>query len=86
MAPTAPAHSNSSRSGNTLSINGVGVRLVPAGHILGSAQVVIEWAGRRAVVSGDYKRAQRPDLRTVRACGVRCLRDGGDVCTSGLSA
>ena len=46
--------------GETLSINGVGVRLVPAGHILGSAQVVIEWAGRRAVVSGDYKRASDP--------------------------
>ncbi|MGZ8995457.1 MAG: ligase-associated DNA damage response exonuclease [Rhodospirillales bacterium] len=35
------------------------VRFVPAGHILGSAQVVIEHAGSRVVVSGDYKR--RPD-------------------------
>ena len=40
-------------------IGGVDGQLVPAGHILGSAQVVIEHAGRRAVVSGDYKR--RPD-------------------------
>src|SRR5690242_16558348 len=46
--------------GETIDINGVKVRLVPAGHILGSAQVVIEWAGRRAVVSGDYKRASDP--------------------------
>jgi putative mRNA 3-end processing factor len=29
----------------------------PAGHILGSAQVCIEYAGQRVVVSGDYKRA-----------------------------
>jgi putative mRNA 3-end processing factor len=46
--------------GTPISINGVSVRLVPAGHILGSAQVVIEWAGKRAVISGDYKRAADP--------------------------
>src|SRR6478672_6871836 len=39
-----------------LSVNGVSVRLVPAGHILGSAQIVLDWQGARAVVSGDYKR------------------------------
>lgn len=43
-----------------ISIGGVGVRLVPAGHILGSAQIVLEWNGQRAVVSGDYKRAPDP--------------------------
>ena len=36
------------------------VRLKPAGHILGSAQVVLECQGRRVVVSGDYKRAPDP--------------------------
>lgn len=46
--------------GAPVSINGVSVRLAPAGHILGSAQVVIEWAGKRAVISGDYKRAFDP--------------------------
>jgi putative mRNA 3-end processing factor len=46
--------------GEPITINGVSLRLVPAGHILGSAQVVIEWAGRRAVISGDYKRAGDP--------------------------
>ncbi len=45
--------------GETTKINGVSVRLVPAGHILGSAQVVLEKNGTRIVVSGDYKR--RPD-------------------------
>ncbi|KWT64545.1 mRNA 3-end processing factor [Hyphomicrobium sulfonivorans] len=43
--------------GERQSVNGVSVHLVPAGHILGSAQVVLEWQGQRAVVSGDYKRA-----------------------------
>lgn len=42
-----------------LTVGGVGVRLVPAGHILGSAQVVLDYRGSRVVVSGDYKR--RPD-------------------------
>jgi putative mRNA 3-end processing factor len=46
--------------GETVEIGGVGVRLVPAGHILGSAQVVLEWRGSRVVVSGDYKRRRDP--------------------------
>ncbi|MEM9140483.1 MAG: ligase-associated DNA damage response exonuclease [Pseudomonadota bacterium] len=41
-------------------IGDVTVRLVPAGHVLGSAQVVIEAHGARAVVSGDYKRHADP--------------------------
>ena len=32
----------------------------PAGHVLGSAQVLIEWKGARVVVSGDYKRSADP--------------------------
>ena len=46
--------------GAETAINGVKVRLVPAGHILGSAQIVLDWQGARAVVSGDYKRASDP--------------------------
>ncbi|MCI0753222.1 ligase-associated DNA damage response exonuclease [Teichococcus vastitatis] len=44
----------------TLVQNGVRVTLVPAGHVLGSAQVVLEWRGSRLVVSGDYKRQPDP--------------------------
>ncbi len=36
------------------------VSLHPSGHILGAAQVRIEYAGRVAVVSGDYKRDPDP--------------------------
>src|SRR5262249_2033815 len=46
-----------SREGMTL--GEVALRLLPAGHILGSAQIVLEYRGTRFVVSGDYKR--RPD-------------------------
>ncbi|TWA72243.1 putative mRNA 3-end processing factor [Azospirillum baldaniorum] len=42
--------------GEAIRIGDVTVRLVPAGHVLGSAQVVLEHAGTRVVVSGDYKR------------------------------
>ena len=38
----------------------VEIWMEPAGHVLGSAQVAIEYRGSRAVVSGDYKRAPDP--------------------------
>ena len=46
--------------GETVTLGG-GVRAtyVPAGHVLGSAQILLEHAGERVVVAGDYKR--RPD-------------------------
>ncbi len=40
--------------------DGVDVTLVPAGHVLGSAQVVVRWKGLTMVVSGDYKRRRDP--------------------------
>lgn len=46
--------------GETLTLTG-GVRatFIPAGHVLGSAQILLEHAGERVIVTGDYKR--RPD-------------------------
>lgn len=46
--------------GETTQINGVAVRFAPAGHVLGSAQAVIERDGLIMVVSGDYKRRRDP--------------------------
>jgi putative mRNA 3-end processing factor len=46
--------------GVPLKVNDVTVTLVPAGHILGSAQIVIDYNGQRAVISGDYKRHADP--------------------------
>ena len=40
--------------------DGVEVTLVPAGHVLGSAQAVVAWKGLTMVVSGDYKRRSDP--------------------------
>ena len=41
-------------------IGGVTVRFVPAGHVLGSAQIVLDHGGKRFVVSGDYCRHPNP--------------------------
>ena len=46
--------------GEAIRTGEVALRLVPAGHVLGSAQVVMEFQGSRVVVSGDYKRAGDP--------------------------
>ena len=46
--------------GQTVTLGEVRLRLAPAGHILGSAQVILEYAGTRVVVSGDYKRSPDP--------------------------
>lgn len=45
--------------GERVRIGDTTLGLLPAGHVLGSAQVLIDHAGSRVVVSGDYKR--RPD-------------------------
>jgi putative mRNA 3-end processing factor len=46
--------------GEARHINGVRVSFHPAGHILGSAQVRIEYQGQIWVASGDYKLAPDP--------------------------
>jgi putative mRNA 3-end processing factor len=56
----AGAAQQAARYGERIAVNGVDVTLRPAGHVLGSAQVVLEWQGARAVVSGDYKRRADP--------------------------
>lgn len=41
--------------GEILNINGVKLSFHPAGHIIGSAQIRMEWKGYIIVFSGDYK-------------------------------
>ncbi|GEC00523.1 DNA ligase-associated DEXH box helicase [Brevundimonas diminuta] len=56
--------------GEATTINGVAVRFAPAGHVLGSAQAVIERDGLIMVVSGDYKRRRDPTCLPFEP--VRC--------------
>jgi putative mRNA 3-end processing factor len=46
--------------GEPISIGTAQVSFHPAGHVLGSAQILIEAAGYRVVISGDYKRGHDP--------------------------
>lgn len=46
--------------GEVLEVGSVDVSLHPAGHVLGSAQVLLRAGGQRTVVSGDYKRQDDP--------------------------
>ena len=39
---------------------GVEATYIPAGHVLGSAQILLEHAGERVIVTGDYKRRADP--------------------------
>jgi putative mRNA 3-end processing factor len=54
----------------TIELGEVRLRLEPAGHVLGSAQIVIEYGKTRVVWSGDYKR--RPDPTCTPFALVPC--------------
>ncbi|MDD9908225.1 MAG: ligase-associated DNA damage response exonuclease [Ahrensia sp.] len=56
----------------TFKVNGVTVGFWPAGHVLGSAQILVEYSGCRIVASGDYKRRRDPSCEPFEpvACDV----------------
>jgi putative mRNA 3-end processing factor len=56
--------------GDNVRMGDASVSLHPAGHVLGSAQVLIEAKGCRVVVSGDYKRARDPTCKPFEV--LRC--------------
>lgn len=56
--------------GEPVDVNGVHVSFHPAGHILGSSQVRVEYRGEVWVASGDYKRAPDPTCAPFEP--VRC--------------
>jgi putative mRNA 3-end processing factor len=46
--------------GDSVAQGGVAIGFAAAGHVLGSAQIVLDYRGSRVVVSGDYKRRADP--------------------------
>ncbi len=60
------------RYGEFTHTSGVRISFHPAGHILGSAQILLEYEGSRLVVSGDFKRAPDPTCAPFEpvACDV----------------
>lgn len=59
-------------TGQTVDINGVRIRLIPAGHVLGSAQIVLDYKGCKIIAAGDYKRRRDPTCARfeVEPCDV----------------
>jgi putative mRNA 3-end processing factor len=60
------------RYGETIAIDGASVTFRPAGHVLGSAQILVERNGLRIVASGDYKDVADPTCAPFEpiACDV----------------
>ncbi len=67
--------------GEVLTVNSVRLSMHPAGHILGSAQVRIEYNGNVWVVSGDYKTVDDPTCTPLEI--LRCHTFISE-CTFGL--
>ena len=40
----------------TINVNGVNIKFISAGHIIGSSQIYLEYKGEIVIISGDYKR------------------------------
>ncbi|HKG06175.1 MAG TPA: ligase-associated DNA damage response exonuclease, partial [Pedobacter sp.] len=53
-----------------IKVNGVSISLFPAGHVIGSSQIRLEYKGEICVVSGDYK-TENDGISTVFE-PVRC--------------
>ena len=53
--------------GESVTLDGATLTFHPAGHVLGSAQVMIEAGGLRIVASGDYKNAADPTCAPFEA-------------------
>jgi putative mRNA 3-end processing factor len=64
MGETHAGATQAIQYGETVSINGVDVSALPAGHVLGSAQILVEHKGLKICVSGDYKRRADPTCAT----------------------
>ncbi|WP_299367034.1 ligase-associated DNA damage response exonuclease [Winogradskyella sp.] len=56
--------------GEALVINGVRVSFHPAGHVIGSAQIRLEYKGYIVVFTGDYK--TQPDFITTPFESIKC--------------
>lgn len=58
--------------GARVDLGGITASFHPAGHVLGSAQILLEHRGERIVISGDYKRAADPTCAPFEpvACDV----------------
>jgi hypothetical protein len=76
------ARISTQKYGAVTDINGVKISFHPAGHVLGSAQVRVEYKGEIWVVSGDYKLmlSMRPPRSSNRSNVIISLPKRRSVC------
>lgn len=67
---TEATHNQAFTYGDGFDRGGVRFGFHPAGHVLGSAQISMEYRGERIVVTGDYKRRADPTCAPFEV--VRC--------------
>ena len=67
LGVSSPARPSRSPYGESVTLDGATLTFHPAGHVLGSAQVMIEAGGLRIVASGDYKNAADPPCAPFEA-------------------
>lgn len=68
-----PSKATRCEYGETIRLGGgVDATYIPAGHVLGSAQILLEHAGERVVITGDYKRRSDPTCAPfeVQPCDI----------------
>ena len=60
------------RYGDGFELGGVKISYHSAGHVLGSAQILMEYQGERVVATGDYKRRTDPTCKSfeVISCDI----------------
>ena len=56
--------------GERMALGEAQLSMAPAGHVLGSAQIIIDFKGQRLVAAGDYKRSPDPTCQPFEI--VRC--------------
>ena len=58
--------------GERMVLGAAQLSMAPAGHVLGSAQIIVEYNGQRLVAAGDYKRSTDPTCQPfeIVACDV----------------
>jgi putative mRNA 3-end processing factor len=59
--------------GETIRLGEVDVAFHPAGHVLGSAQILLCHRGQRIVISGDYKRQSDPTCTPFEVVRCHCF-------------
>ena len=78
------SHNQGFAYGDGFERGGVRFSFHPAGHVLGSAQILMEYRGERIVVTGDYKRRLDPTCAALPArarassrCAAWCTTSKG---------